>query len=455
MGDSTSAPHALSRPRRSRVGLLLLCAGPLLAASGSGCAALTNPVAQGVPVRRLPPEMLAHPKNGEVSIPLTLLRQPPQPVYRLAPGDVLGVWIEGILGDRALVPPLHVPPPVLIRDQRRLAPALGYPIPVAENGTITLPLIDPVPVRGLSVAEAHRLVRDTYTKKGLLKAGEERVFVSLLQPRVYQVLVLRQESPAFLPGPEGVVSTGKRGTGNLIELPAGENDILHALTVTGGLPGLDAYNAVIVFRGCFIDGTDGAALLQGYQANPASPLAHAVGRQAQVIRIPLRAHPYKVPPIRPEDVVLRTGDVVYLEARDQDIYYTGGLLPGGEHILPRDRDLDVVGAIARVRGPLLNGSFSTSNLAGNLVNPGMGNPSATLLTVIRQLPGGGQVPIKVDLALALNDPRERLLVKAGDVLILQEKPQEALARYISTSFFNFSVAWQVVRSQFINGVVDV
>ena len=51
----------------------------------SGCAALTNPVANGVPVRRLPPELLGEPKEGLQSLPLTLLRQKPPELYRLGP----------------------------------------------------------------------------------------------------------------------------------------------------------------------------------------------------------------------------------------------------------------------------------------------------------------------------------------------------------------------------------
>jgi hypothetical protein len=41
----------------------------------SGCAALSNPVADGVPVNRLPPEVFGKRKNDERTIPLTLLRQ--------------------------------------------------------------------------------------------------------------------------------------------------------------------------------------------------------------------------------------------------------------------------------------------------------------------------------------------------------------------------------------------
>jgi len=34
-------------------------------------------------------------------------------------------------------------------------------------------------------------------------------------------------------------------------------------------------------------------------------------------------------------LVLNTGDVVFLEARETELFYTGGLLPAGEYVLPR------------------------------------------------------------------------------------------------------------------------
>ena len=53
------------------------------------------------------------------------------------------------------------------------------------------------------------------------------------------------------------------------------------------------------------------------------------------------------------------------------------------------------------------------------------------LTVLRRLPGGGQVPIRVDLHRALRDPRDSLLVQAGDILILQETKGQAMVRYLT------------------------
>src|SRR5205085_1445265 len=98
----------------------LLALATLLCSLLSGCAALTNPLAEGVPVRRLPPELVPPPRNGQETIPLTLLRQPRPDVYRLAPGDVLGVYIEGILGERTQGIPIQSGPVLLSRDQRRV-----------------------------------------------------------------------------------------------------------------------------------------------------------------------------------------------------------------------------------------------------------------------------------------------------------------------------------------------
>src|SRR5262249_29498992 len=110
-----------------------------------GCAAVTNPAADGIPVRRLPPEAFGESKADIHPVPLTALTPPPAGQYKLAPGDVLGVFIEGILGERG------GQPPVRIAEQGNQTPSIGYPIPIRDNGTVPLPLIEPVEVSNLTV----------------------------------------------------------------------------------------------------------------------------------------------------------------------------------------------------------------------------------------------------------------------------------------------------------------
>jgi len=75
----------------------------------SGCAALTNPVANGVPVRFLPDDLLAESREGFDTIPLTRLRRSPPDKYILAARDTLGIYIEGVLGSAEAPPPVNVP----------------------------------------------------------------------------------------------------------------------------------------------------------------------------------------------------------------------------------------------------------------------------------------------------------------------------------------------------------
>src|SRR5690349_365979 len=117
----------------------------LLAAVVGGCQAFTNPVADGVPVHRLPPEVRGHSRDDTVTIPLTVLEQPRPDVYRLDAGDILGVYIEGVLGaDRPRPGEAPAPPPIHFPESVWLNPSFGYPIQVREDGTVSLPLVPPI-----------------------------------------------------------------------------------------------------------------------------------------------------------------------------------------------------------------------------------------------------------------------------------------------------------------------
>ncbi len=132
-------------------------------------------------------------------------------------------------------------------------------------------------------------------------------------------------------------------------------------------------------------------------------------------------------------MILKTGDIVFIEARLAEVYYTAGLLPAREVPLPRDVDITAVEAVTRCGGPLVNGGINSSNLSGQIVSRGLGHPSPSLLSVLRHTPDGRQVNIRVDLHRALQDPSENLLIQAGDVLILQETPGEATARFFTNA----------------------
>ncbi|MEZ6074644.1 MAG: hypothetical protein R3C56_02905 [Pirellulaceae bacterium] len=176
--------------------------------------------------------------------------------------------------------------------------------------------------------------------------------MSLIRGRVNRVLVLREDIAA--PGPtlvtKGSTMLQKRGSAEVIDLPVYESDILHALAVSGGLPGVDANNEVWILRKSTL-GENDAMQLKNLVDNgevPATAVNQlpALGSDSH----PAEAVSQSADPFTPEDVLLHEGDIVYIEPRRDEYFYTGGLLPGGQIPMPRDEDLDVLEAVALAQG---------------------------------------------------------------------------------------------------------
>jgi protein involved in polysaccharide export with SLBB domain len=423
----------------------------------NGCAALTNPVEFGIPVRRVPPEYLASPRETMQQVPISLLRLPPKESHKIAAGDLLGIYIDNILSDRTGAPPVQI--------TENGGQAIGFPFPVREDGTLTLPLLkEAIPVAGKTLEEAQQAIIDAYTKPGqvLIKPDSAKVIVSLIRERRNQVFVLRQDSGGggsgqapgggFAPGIMAAGGGGggggntKRGTGVLLDLPASESDVLTALTRTGGLPGLDAKNEVLIFRGQFKpDGSTSSVMPDLNELIKDTSGKLAKERGISVVRIPLRLRPGEAFPFSPSDIELKKGDIVFIETRDSEVFYVGGLLPSREVGLPREYDLDIVEAIALVGGTLINGGVNANNIQGNVFSAGIGSPSPTNVTVIRRIRDRGDIRIHVDLAKALQDPRERILVQAQDIIILQETWGQTTVRYL-TNIMNLGGFLSVISS---------
>lgn len=403
-------------------------------ASLVGCAAVTNPVANGVPVYLVPDELLAPSKEGFERIDLTLLRQPPPEEYLLAPGDTLGVYVEGVIGDP------ESPLPVGVPDSPEVPPSIGFPFPIRANGTVSLPFIGAIGVDGLSIEAAEQKVVDAYLKKQIVRAEDYRIIVTLLRPRFERILVVREDAGQAAVsvsntgligfGTQTTISGGRSATGEVVELPAYQNDVLNALARTGGLPGPDARQEVVIYRG----ERNGESNPPQLPTNLDDRFNDLQSGRGEVIRIPLEVPGGMQLPIDPDAITLKTGDIITVRARKPEFYYTGGLIPSSEYQLPFDRDVTVVEAIIMARGPVINGGLNTSNLSGSIVGVGVGNPSPSLVAVVRKTPAGSQIVIRVDLNEALRDPRHNLLVQAEDVIILQENTDEAITRYITNVF---------------------
>lgn len=432
--------------RASSVGLALL--GMLSA----GCSTITQPIS-GIPARRIPPQFLAQSKNNLVPLDPARLSQEPPRDYLLDDGDILGIYIEGIL---PFVPPDRPPepPPVNFPDATsQLDPSLGFPIAVINDGTIQLPNLEPIKVRGLTIDQTRDLIRKYYLDSEILRESSRlQPIVTLMKERTYNVIVIRQDMGAVGGGGGGAGQAGftratdYSATGRMLKLKAYQNDVLNALMESGGLPGVNAKNEVKILRASRADQRRRDEFVQQfyqqYYCNP-DPCGcpPPLPEDPSILKIPLRLPPGSIPEFGPENVVLEDGDIVYIESRDAEVFYTGGLLPGGEFKIPRDYDLDVLTAMALSGGGISRqqnggGGGGLGGIGGMVgqVPPGM-------LYVLRKTPCNGQITIAVDLAKANVDPRERILVQPGDILVLRFKPSEEILNFSLGTFFTFGIQY--------------
>lgn len=422
----------LGAPWKSRVPQITALLG--LIVFGAGCSTLS-----GIPVARVPREILHTEKKDDFQdISLLRLRRDKPDVYRLGPGDELAVYVPGMVGyekrKEGNVADVTYEVPLfdkLSRTDRSEAGVVGRPFTVREDGVLRLPVVGSVNVQGLTVAEATSAVVDVALKsQRAIESQVKDTTVSLLTKRTVQVLVIREENG-------GVENVSKRGSGETVHLPADENDLLHALNETGGLPGVDAQNEVLIYRGLFEEGKKYDDLLNsvGHQNCDdncfcdESPLPDP----PTVTRIPLRYHPSRPPQFDEEDVTLNDRDIIIIRSRDTETFYTAGLLGGGEFQLPRDKDLDVLGAIAMAGGPVGQigtgvGGVNGGSSGGASKSGGFFQP--TDCYVLRELPCGDQISLKVDLDEALEDPNQRILIKPNDVILLKYKLSEEIGNVV-------------------------
>lgn len=411
--------------------------------SSSGCITFTR---NAVPANRLPRQFEAPSKCNLNPINFSMLAGPQSSEHRLGAGDVLAITIQGV------VPPDPKTMPPVISGQATLAreyypplgvvdsPSYGVPVHVQAGGTVQLPLIPAIDLDGLTLSEAAEEIRSAYVAAEIVRTGNDQVNLVLIRSRVNRVLVLREDASTEAAATirKGEVIQHKRGNASVIDLPVYESDVLHALATTGGLPGVDAYNEVwILRRSQLADGDEERIknLVEGGE----SP-SEAVGQVAahvDAIRIPLKLCPDEPIPFSTQDVQLEDGDVLYIEPRRDDYFYTGGLLPGRQVPLPRDEDIDILEAIAISEGSV-GGLGGTSSVAVLRAGAGVGNIiPPTRVLIIRKLPNGQQLQIRVDLNEARHNPNERIRIMAGDYIMMYYKPGEIFGN-ATLNFFNFN-----------------
>jgi protein involved in polysaccharide export with SLBB domain len=403
-----------------------------------------------IPANRLPCSLRGPSRSSLAPIDFTLLRQHPPKSYLVGPGDTIGVYIQDLLPMNREEPPVTFPPNLqMVREHFPstglvYAPAVGLPFVVQEHGEMVLPLVGDVQVEGLNLEELSDQIRKTYTDAKILKTGRERIMVTLMKPRIHRVMIMRDDTTAganqFIHKEEAVFA--RRGSADVIDLIAYENDVLHALIATGGLPGVDARTDVWILRTREVSDSEFVAPVGQVQAGTAPhEVFESVKLNRSIIRIPLRVEPGQPLPFSEDDIVLQNGDIVYVETRLDEFFYTGGLLMGGQIPLPRDYDLDVLGALALANGstggpaggiPAISNNFKGAS-PGNIVPP-------TRVIIVRTLPSGEMIRIRVNLCEAVRNPRERIVIQPGDLVLLHHTPAEYAGNLaLNIMNFNFTI----------------
>lgn len=407
-----------------------------LMATASGCITCGQ---KSVSVGQMQPCWQAEERACKRPIDLTMLQRDPAAEHVVLARDVLGIYVEGILSGAEIssggaeLPAVNFP-----NVEGGSSPSVGQPFTVQSDGALHLPLIAPINVAGMSIQQVADTVRKSFVDAGTLKEDPTKSYVqvTMIRRRTNRILVMREDAvvsnPALIRGDTYVLAN--RGSGSVVELPEANSDLLNALIETGGLPGEDARNEVWILRG----GTDWETAKQGF-GNGMTAEEVAGGPQRRHTVIPLRQVAGKPLPFGKEDVVLNDGDVIFVEKRHEEYFYTGGLLGGGKIPLPRDEDVDVMEAIALssigAAGPAgINASASQFRSGpGNVVPP-------TRVVVLRKLPNGQQIKIDVDLRKAMVNPEERIVIKPEDFVMLHYRGHELVSN-IALNFVNVNYSW--------------
>jgi len=374
-------------------------------------------------------------RSTQIQIDHRLLGTPIDAEHTVTKGDVLGIYIADVLGDREELP--QVAYPSFRTKNSPIEPFVGQPIKVESDGTIKLPYVDPIYVEGMSLPQVRDTIATQYVNVGgLVKEGRSNVFVSLITPRFHRIYVVRQDTRYNTPG---VISPSeqeisRRWSGTTLYLEPKEASVLTALMRTGGLPGIDAKNELWVMKGVPKEELHTVGIPNLKKLEGMTPMM-IPKEGSKMIRIPLMQQLGEEFPFTQEDVVLGDGDVVFLPRRDGDHFMTGGMLPSGRYPLPRDRDLDILEAIAISTGPQFGPGAGTRppNYAGG----GKGILPPTDVVIIRRLATDRQIKIHVDLKKCLDDPSERVRIARGDLVLLKFKKRE-MAGNIAMNLFNLN-----------------
>jgi polysaccharide export outer membrane protein len=278
------------------------------------------------------------------------------------------------------------------------------PVRVADEGTVTIPLVGTVGVAGMEVEQAEQTINTQSVVRGVFR--NPCITVTMKQCRTRKVTVV---GAVKKPGVQ--------------ELPRGSSSLMTALLAAGGLSkeagteveirhtDLRQMTASRATMPQAAAAPDGAVSLASYQESLPAQATAATG----AIKVDLTAAAsgaVKVPE-------LCDGDVVHVMKRTlRPIYVIGLVRKPGEFPYPTNQEIRVLDALA---------------LAG-----GVSNPVAEDVLVIRQTPGTKE-PVRIAVSIqAAKNGRDNLPLAPGDTITVEQTPLTAAVDVIQT-FIRFGI----------------
>ena len=323
---------------------------------------------------KLPPEYLAPPVENVQTLDLSTLATSGVDSQTISKGDVLDLAIYAGYEDERT------------RDR---------PVRVAEDGTIIVPLVGPVPISGLELEVAEQVIASAAVERGVYRSPT--VTLTMRQRRANKITVV-----------------GAVARPGVYDLPRGNCGLLGALVAAGGL----APNA----------GTD----VEIRHPNRAPPDADVLGSPSAVQPASfdqgggeggptsIRLNLLEAAAQGAGGLLLNDGDVVMVSKRDPAPVQVIGLVKRpGQYPMPLNQDLRVLDSLA---------------LAG-----GWTSPVADKVHVIRQIPGRTEpVVIQVSLREAKMHGQGNLRLAPGDIVSVEQTTATTMLSAI-TRFVRISV----------------
>jgi len=302
------------------------------------------------------------------------------------------------------------------RDDETVAPTLAR---VADDGSVDVPIVGPVPVAGLEAYDASQAITSLAIQRGMYR--RPLVTVEIKSKAVNRITIM-----------------GAVDEPGIHEIPRGSCDLVSALAASGGLTDEASARVEIIRQPSFQNLADNTAqpAIDGLESKSGVELASyqhlsrnhgqpstAGWQGSQTIQLDLADKR----PTGPIDFKLRDRDIVRVLPRKEEMIYVAGLVEKpGQFNLPVAQNVHLLDAIA---------------LAG-----GKSSPVADKVFVIRRTENRQEpVVIQASISKAKTNGLENLRLQAGDTVSVERTPATVVVDTVGKFFrLSFGVATSTI-----------